>query len=146
MTRLFCLLVLLFSLNGPAMGKNSNFCRSSLAADTAAGGKYLVYQSVNEAGEVQYVGMTSNFEARAAAHLAGNNGSGVAFQIEPIAGLDGLSLEDARAAEQTLIDTHGLGNLLNIRNSISPTNDPEFYINSILRGHELLQGAGYPSF
>jgi len=36
MTRLFCLLVLLFSLSGPAMGKNSEFCRSSFAADTAA--------------------------------------------------------------------------------------------------------------
>jgi hypothetical protein len=35
--------------------------------------------SSNEVGEVQYVGITSNFEAREAAHLAGNNGSGVAF-------------------------------------------------------------------
>jgi filamentous hemagglutinin len=122
----------------------------SQAAETGAGGNYLVYQSVNEAGEVQYVGITSDFEAREAAHLAGNNGSGVSFQIDPITGLDGLSLGDARAAEQTLIDTYGLGknggSLLNRINSISPTSDPQFYINSSFRWQDLLRSAGYPGF
>jgi hypothetical protein len=36
MTRLFCLLVLLFSLSGRQWGKNSDLCRSSFAAETAA--------------------------------------------------------------------------------------------------------------
>jgi RHS repeat-associated protein len=119
---------------------------AELAAE-GAGGNFLVYQSVNEAGEVQYVGITSDFGAREAAHLAGENGSGLSYQITRIPGLDNLSLGDARAAEQTLIDSFGLGEnggtLLNRINSISPTNDPEFYINSQFRGQELLKGAGY---
>jgi RHS repeat-associated protein len=110
-------------------------------------GKHLVYHSVNNAGEVRYIGITSDFEAREAAHLAGNNGSGVSFQISRIPGLDNLSLDDARAVEQTLIDTYGLGKnggtLLNMRNSISPLTAPEFYLNSQFRGQELLNTAGY---
>jgi hypothetical protein len=65
--------------------------------------------------------------------------------VEPV--LSGLSKADARAVEQTLIDTFkGGGNLLNRINSISATSDAEFYIDSIFRGLELLQKAGYPGF
>jgi hypothetical protein len=125
-----------------------NLCPTATSLAAESGGDYLVYQSINpETGEVQYVGITSNFEAREAAHLAGNNGSGVSFQIAAIDGLDSLSMEDAKAAEQYLIDSYGLGknngSLLNKINSISPTSDPEYYINSIFRGQELLKQAGY---
>jgi filamentous hemagglutinin len=63
--------------------------------------------------------------------------------------LSNLSAADARAVEQTLIDTFKLGKngqLINKINSISPTSDPEYYLNSIFRGLELLQNAGYSGF
>jgi hypothetical protein len=38
MTRLICiLLTLLFSLSGPALGANIDFCRSSIAVETKTG-------------------------------------------------------------------------------------------------------------
>ncbi len=93
--------------NGTKPGAPAGRAVFSECPEFLGGGNYLGYQSVNEADEVQYVGITSDFETREAAHLAGNNGSGVSFQIEPIEGLNNLSLDDARAAEQTLIDTSG---------------------------------------
>ncbi len=114
----------------------------------ARSGGYSVYQSINQAtAEVQYVGLTSNFEARAAAQLAGRNGSGTSMVIKELEGLNGLSLGDARAVEQTLIDSYGLGknggSLLNKINSISPTADTQYYLNSLFRGQELLKAAGH---
>jgi len=114
----------------------------------ATDNNYLVYRSLNSAGEVQYVGITSNFEARALAHLAGRNASRIRFRIDEIEGLSNLSYEDALAVEQTLIDEYGLskngGTLLNMRNNIDILKYPERYINWQFRGQELLKKAGYP--
>ena len=68
--------------------------------------------------------------------------------IQEIEGLSGLSLGDARAVEQTLIDTYRLGknggSLLNKINSISPTANTPYYLDSLFRGQELLKAAGHP--
>jgi len=110
----------------------------TLIVDHAATGATIVYRSVNAAGEVQYVGITNNLARRAAEHL---RGSGI--QIEKVMG--GLSRSDARAVEQVLIETHGLGKnggtLLNRINSISSSNPT--YVDQVKRGHELLQAIGY---
>jgi RHS repeat-associated protein len=110
----------------------------------AGGGTNVVYQSVNAAGEVNYVGITNNLGRRAAEHLA----SPRALQINPIPGLNNLSRADARAVEQVLIETHGLarnsGTLLNRINSIARTNPA--YADAIRRGTEILRRAGYPGF
>jgi hypothetical protein len=52
MTRLLCvLLTLLFSLSGPAMGKYSDFGRSSLAANTAGRGPVIVGETMSRVTE-----------------------------------------------------------------------------------------------
>ena len=100
----------------------------------------VVYRSVNAAGLVQYVGITVDLEVRAAAHLAEKG-----IEITSIPGLSNLSRPDARAVEQVLINTYGLGKnggaLLNQINSISKTNP--IYESAIQRGTELLIQAGY---
>jgi hypothetical protein len=109
-------------------------------SDTALlnSGSNVVYQSVNAAGDVQYVGITGDFAARAGQH-AGR------FAIEEIPGLSNLTRADARAVEQALIETHGLasngGTLLNKINSIASTNPG--YARSLEQGMRLLQKVGY---
>jgi hypothetical protein len=104
----------------------------------ARGGANVVYRSVNAAGEVQYVGITNNLARRAAEQLSSKG-----IQIEKLMG--GLSRADARAVEQALIETHGLGRnggtLLNQINSISPLSPA--YRDQLARGYELLQSIGY---
>jgi RHS repeat-associated protein len=105
-------------------------------------GDVLVYRSINPStGEVQYVGITRDFVARAAAHLRQKG-----IQIEEIGGLRNLTRADARAVEQVLIEYYGLGKnggtLLNKINSISSTNP--IYAQALLRGRALLAAAGYP--
>jgi RHS repeat-associated protein len=107
-----------------------------------ATGDVGVYRSVNpDTGEVQYVGITKDFEARAAAHFREKG-----IEIEEIDGLQNLSREDARGVEQVLIDYYGLGKnkgtLLNKINSIAETNP--IYADSLRRGNDLLEEAGYP--
>lgn len=107
-------------------------------------GSVTIYRSVNPAtGEVQYVGITSNYAARAAAHLRLKG-----INIQKVTGLNNLSPADARAVEQVLIEYYGLGKnggtLLNKINSISPKNP--VYAQSLLRGRQLLQMVGYPGF
>jgi len=75
----------------------------------APGGGYgtagkTVYRSLNAAGEVQYVGITNNIVRRAGEHLRLTG-----IRIEPIEGLSNLSLVDARAVEQAIIQIHRLG-------------------------------------
>jgi RHS repeat-associated protein len=122
-----------------AFGEAAGFLAGLLDGEAEEEAGYTVYRSLDEAGEVQYVGITTNLERRAAEHLADTG-----IEIEEINGLTGLSRGDARAVEQTLIDTYGLGknggSLLNKINSISPTRDTPFYLDSLLRGRELLQG------
>ena len=104
--------------------------------DTTMTGKNLVYRSLNASGDVNHVGITGNYERRAAEQLAEKG-----INIEPIFGLQNLSRADARAVEQVLIETHGIGTkggtLLNKINSISPNNP--IYQQSIQRGIELLR-------
>ncbi len=76
-----------------------------------------VYQAVDSAGNVLYVGITNNFARRALEHAS-------RFRITKV--IDGLSRSDARAVEQSLIRTHGFlrdgGTLLNKITSIAATN------------------------
>ena len=103
--------------------------------------KNLVYQSVNAAGDVQYVGITSSFAQREAAHAA-------RFAIQRIPGLQGLTRAEARAVEQVLIDNYGLvkngGTLLNQINSIAASNP--IYQNAITVGTQILKSVGYLGF
>jgi filamentous hemagglutinin len=59
----------------------------------------LVYVSTAGDGTIQYVGITDNLEARAAAHSAQKG-----IEIDPTPGLQNISREDALAAEQVLIE------------------------------------------
>lgn len=79
-----------------------------------AGGKYAVYASTVN-GALEYVGMTSNLAARAAAHLRISSRA-----IVPVA--TNLSKFEARALEQVMIERAGLVNLSNRINSIARSN------------------------
>jgi hypothetical protein len=57
---LICLLTLLFSLSGPAMGSYSDFQQSSLAARAAPTDLTYLYQKVGPAGEHLKFGITKN--------------------------------------------------------------------------------------
>lgn len=106
-------------------------------------GSNIVYQSIDEAGNVQYVGITNNLERRAAEHL-GSKG----IEIDAIPGLQNLSRADARAVEQVLIENYGLGKdggtLLNKINSIGESNP--IYNQAVERGREILRTIGFPGF
>ncbi|GMO29069.1 MAG: hypothetical protein Ta2B_10010 [Termitinemataceae bacterium] len=105
-------------------------------------GENVVYQSFNASGKVNYVGITNNFERRAAEHLSKKS-----IEISKIPGLGNLSRSDARAIEQVLIEHHGLGegsSLLNKINSIAETNP--IYAKALERGSELLKQIGYEGF
>jgi hypothetical protein len=107
-----------------------------------ADGDVSVYQSINPStGQVDYVGITNNIDRRATEHLRSKG-----IRITEISGLNNLSRSDAKAVEQVLIELHGLdkngGTLLNLINSIAPSNP--VYAESLRRGKELLNQAGYP--
>jgi RHS repeat-associated protein len=91
----------------------------------AAEGAYLVYQGVDAStGAVQYIGITSRDVAiRSAEHMLDPVKAHLTFI--PIKGMQGLSKEAARVAEQRLINYYGLqrngGVLLNRINSIAPS-------------------------
>ncbi len=102
-------------------------------------GNNTVYQSVDAEGNVQYVGITNDIERRAAEQMAVNG-----IEIDAIDGLENLSRSDARAVEQVLIETYGLGTnggtLLNQINSIAESNP--IYEQAIQRGSQILQQVG----
>ena len=110
-----------------------------ITTQTIATGENTVYQSVNEMGTVQYVGITNDIERRAAEQMAEKG-----IQIKGIPGLGNLSRYDARAVEQVLIEQYGLGKnggtLLNQINSIAPSNP--IYQQSTQRGLEILDAVG----
>lgn len=94
--------------------------------DAAKGGTNLVYQGVDKAGVVRYVGIT---ERAAAARFGEHLSSGTAkslLRYEVVPGATNLSRTGAMVWEQGLINQYGLqkngGLLLNKINSISPTN------------------------
>jgi RHS repeat-associated protein len=104
------------------------------------GDTFSVYRSVNKStGIVDYIGMTKNFDQRAAQQ------SVVGREIEEITGLTGLSKSDARGVEQVLINKYGLsqygGTLTNKINSIAETNP--IYDIATERGMDLLRFYGY---
>ena len=106
-------------------------------------GKTAVYVSVAPDGTVQYVGITDNIDARAAAHMSQKG-----ISIDAIPGLESISRADARAVEQVLIEYNGLGKnggaLLNKINSISTSN--LIYASSLSRGMGILKSVGYKGF
>jgi hypothetical protein len=94
------------------------------AAKGVSQGTNVVYQGVDKAGVVRYVGITERAPAlRFAEHL--NSGTGKSLlQYRVVDGATGLSRTGARVWEQTLINKYGLqkngGLLLNRINSIAP--------------------------
>ncbi len=99
-------------------------------------GSGTVYRTVDPlSNKTTYIGKTVNFERR-----QGEWGR-VGREIEPIPGLDKLPDKVLRAVEQAAIERHGLENLDNIRNSISPSNP--IYSESIKIGNGLLDKMGY---
>ena len=98
-------------------------------------GNTTVYQSIDELGNVQYIGITDNLERRAAEQLREK-----AIEIDAMPGLQGLSRDAARAVEQVLIERYGLGKnggtLLNKINSIAKNNP--IYDQAIALGNRIL--------
>jgi hypothetical protein len=112
---------------------------ASLGQKTGTMSVYFSTDAVS--GEVNYVGITNSLERRAAEQLLSKG-----IDIHGIPGLtNSLTLSDARAVEQTLINYYKLGknggSLLNEINSISTLNP--LYNQSLSRGNELLQLVNY---
>jgi hypothetical protein len=99
----------------------------------AKGGSHLVYEGLDAAGKVKYVGITGRDAAvRFSEHL--NSGTARSLlDYNVIKGAEGLSKTQARIWEQTLINQYGLqkngGQLLNKINSIAPKNWWQYGIN-----------------
>jgi hypothetical protein len=121
-----------------AAAKGAKAARASTQTSVVTG-RTAVYVAKSEAGEVIYVGITRNLQARAAAHLREKG-----IRIIPLEGLGKLSPADARAVEQVLIEEFGLSNLLNKINSISAKNP--IYNDAIRRGRDILRSVGFPGF
>jgi len=128
---------------GKSLTKLRSLAKVEEAAKGAVASENLVYQSVNAAGIVNYVGITNSLERRAAEHLSSKG-----ISIDAIPGLGNLSRADAKAVEQVLIENHGLaknsGALMNKINSIASSNPA--YAEALQRGGELLKQAGYRGF
>jgi hypothetical protein len=105
----------------------------------ANSGTTTVYRSINPVTqEVQYVGITDDLARRELEHMRERG-----FFVDKVIG--GLSRIDARAVEQALIETHGLGKnggtLLNKINSIAKTNPDLAQL--LQKGYDLLKAAEY---
>ena len=95
--------------------------------NSATKGTNVVYQGLDAAGTVRYVGITEREAAvRFAEHLNSVGTGKELLRYEVIEGATGLSRTGARVWEQTLINQYGLGKngglLLNKINSIAPKN------------------------
>ncbi len=91
-------------------------------SDDAGRGAYTVYQGINAAGKVQYVGITRR-EAllRWAEHLRAYGTGKELLKYFKVPGTGNLLYREARILEQQLINKYGLDNLLNWINSIAET-------------------------
>lgn len=109
-----------------------------LSGGTVKAAKTIAYVSKNADGVVKYLGITDDLMRRQAEHLS-SKGIG----IEPL--MRNLSRSDARAVEQVLIETHGLGKnkgtLINKINSIATSNHSN--AQQLKKGLELLESIGY---
>lgn len=95
------------------------------AAEIFAEGSHVVYQGLDAAGNVKYVGITMRDPlVRFAEHLAAEGTGKELLSYYVVEGATGLSKLSARIWEQTLINQYGLirngGVLLNRINSIAP--------------------------
>jgi RHS repeat-associated protein len=104
---------------------------------------YVVYEAVDDTGEVIYVGITNNLRRRAVEQLAANG-----IRIKGIPGAENLTRLEARGVEQVLIERYGLGGvpwqtgqLLNKINSLARINPK--YGPAIEAGKIVLQRIGY---
>lgn len=101
-------------------------------AKVGSKGTHLVYEGLDDAGNVKYIGITGRDVAvRFGEHL--NSGTARSLlDYRVIDGATGLSKTQARIWEQTLINQYGLGKnggqLLNKVNSIAPKNWWQFGI------------------
>jgi predicted GIY-YIG superfamily endonuclease len=87
-----------------------------------ATGTYSVYQGVDVTEAIRYIGITSRQPSiRFAEHLSSNTAKST-LRYRVLDGAEGLTKTQARIWEQTLINQHGLPNLYNVRNSITPKN------------------------
>ena len=90
------------------------------AAKGVGQGTNVVYQGFNKAGVVEYVGITGrDATVKFGKHLSSGTAKSL-LRYEVVPGATNLSRTGARVWEQTLINQHGLNNLLNVRNSIAP--------------------------
>jgi RHS repeat-associated protein len=127
-----------------AQGLCAAYNKAALAASGASAAlnraPTAVYQSVDEAGKVQYVGITNDVPRRAGEHFRGKG-----INIDAIPGLNKLSRPMARAVEQVLINRYGAlkagGQLLNAANAVGKANP---LLGAALEcGQALLGAAGY---
>jgi RHS repeat-associated protein len=101
---------------------------------------YSVYELVNEADEVVYVGMTKRgIDERFQEHRLDPRKVGKFINYHPVA--ENLTRLEARAVEQVRIEEHGLDNLLNRINSIAESN-PLYPMRHAL-SNDLLRAAGF---
>jgi hypothetical protein len=93
-------------------------------AGVAKGGTNVVYQGVDVAGKVRYVGITAREPAIRFAEHAASGTVRSPLQYNVIKGAESLNRTQARIWEQTLINQYGLGKnggqLFNSINSIAP--------------------------
>ncbi|KAI9443777.1 hypothetical protein F5148DRAFT_1293014 [Russula earlei] len=95
------------------------------AEKVTSAGSHLVYEGLDAAGVVRYVGITEReAAARFSEHLSAIGTGRELLNYRVIKGATGLTKMDARIWEQTLINNYGLakngGQLLNKINSIAP--------------------------
>jgi RHS repeat-associated protein len=109
---------------GRIAGKLAEGAVGAEAAASAAKGSHTVYQGIDKAGDVRYVGITSRDVATREAEHVASGGEKAGLVYKAAQGGQGLTKQGARVMEQTLINQHGMekngGALLNKINSISP--------------------------
>ncbi|MBW4890149.1 RHS repeat-associated core domain-containing protein [Mucilaginibacter sp. HMF5004] len=106
--------------------RESGGVAETATAETMEAGTHSVYQGLDAAGDVRYVGITSRDAAiRFGEHLAsGTERANLEYRV--VEGATGLTKDAARVIEQNMINSNGLGNLLNKINSIAPKNWAQF--------------------
>mgnify|MGYP000689262523 CR=1 FL=1 len=135
--------------NGVVSGLRGNYgeagvnfaCMIPIGGNFVSGGKiiykntpkvYDVYHGLDASGAIKYVGITSRNPLVRFSEHAGSIGTGRELLRYDVIS-SGLTKQQARVLEQTIINTHGLekngGQLLNRINSIAPKNWEKFGIN-----------------